>query len=314
MNELLIHLFQYFIFMNKISFYVVDGGPDENSRYQKVIETAIHHFRKQNFDAVFVATNAPDRSSFKCVEGRIAPLSRELAGLILEHDHYGSHLNSSGKTVDADLEKVNFKNAGSTLSEVWNSVVIDGHPVVAEYMGPIHSELDESHLNVADQNWFAEHVRSSQYFLQIVKCNDVMCCAAPRSSYFSIVSSRFLPGPVPLCQTELRGLRAAERSDFEKHCFPSLFLSLNLNRELLPRSTRVFKFLPYDMYNPLVQSQLLERICKHCSLYFASMVMLKKPHAHPQKSSKCCPSRNPNSSKTNSYSIQASTANDGNYF
>ncbi len=102
-----------------------------------------------------------------------------------------------------------------------------------------------------------------------------MCCTAPRSSYFSIVTSRFLPGPVPLCQTTESGLRAAERSDFEKYCFPSLFLSLNVNRELLPRSTRVFKAFPYDLYNPSLQSQLLERICKHCFLYFASMVMLK---------------------------------------
>jgi hypothetical protein len=41
-----------------------------------------------------------------------------LAGLILQHDHYGGHLDSSVKTVDADLEKVNFKNTLSTLAEV----------------------------------------------------------------------------------------------------------------------------------------------------------------------------------------------------
>jgi hypothetical protein len=37
----------------------------------------------------------------------MAPLSRELAGLILQHDHYGSHLDNSGKTTDAELEKKN---------------------------------------------------------------------------------------------------------------------------------------------------------------------------------------------------------------
>jgi hypothetical protein len=87
--------------------YSVDGGPDENPRYQKVIETAIHHFKKQNFDAVFVATNEPGRSSFNRVERRMAPLSRELARLILQHDHYGSHLDNSGKTTDAELEYKN---------------------------------------------------------------------------------------------------------------------------------------------------------------------------------------------------------------
>jgi hypothetical protein len=182
--------------------YSVDGGPDENPRYQKVIETAIHHFKKQNFDAVFVATNAPGHRSFNRVERRMAPLSRELAGFILQHDHYGSHLDNSGKTTDAELEKKNFEHAGSTLAEVWNSVIVDGHPIVAKYIDPLTSELnDELHLNVADQNWFSEHVRTSQYFLQIVKCNNLSCCTAPRSSYFAIVPSRFLPGPVPLCQT-----------------------------------------------------------------------------------------------------------------
>lgn len=105
---------------------------------------AIYHFRKQNFDAVFVTTKAPRRSSFNRVERRMAPLSRKLAGLILQHDNYGSHLDSSGKTVDANLEKFNFKHAGSTLAEVSNSVVIDVHPIVAEYIDAIHSELDES--------------------------------------------------------------------------------------------------------------------------------------------------------------------------
>lgn len=269
----------------------MDGGPDENPRYQKVIETAIHHFKKQNFDAVFVATNAPGRSSFNRVERRMAPLSRELAGLILQHDHYGSHLDNSGKTTDAELEKKNFEHAGSTLAEVWNSVIVDDHPIVAEYIDPLSSELnDELHLNVADQNSFSEHVRTSQYFLQIVKCNNLICCTAPRSSYFSIVPSRFLPGPVPLFQTLESGLRATERSHFEKHSFPSLFLSLNLSRELLPRSTRSFKSLPYDLYNPSVQSQLTERICKNFSLYFASKVMLNT-HMRIHKNEKNAPAQ-----------------------
>jgi hypothetical protein len=37
----------------------------------------------------------------------MAPLSRELARLILQHDHYGSHLDNSGKTTDAELEYKN---------------------------------------------------------------------------------------------------------------------------------------------------------------------------------------------------------------
>lgn len=127
------------------------------------------------------------------------------------------------------------------------------------------------------QNWFANHVKTSQYFTQIVKCMDGDCCSPPRSSYFSVIPSRFMPPPIPLLQTP-DGLKAPERSEFHNHKFSSLFLALNLLpsiHSLLPRSTRSFKVIPYDLYNPTVQSQLFDRICKKCSLYFASKVMLK---------------------------------------
>lgn len=35
----------------------VDGGPDENPRYKKVIDVAAHHFLSRNLDAMFIATN-----------------------------------------------------------------------------------------------------------------------------------------------------------------------------------------------------------------------------------------------------------------
>ncbi|KAF2905782.1 hypothetical protein ILUMI_00394 [Ignelater luminosus] len=77
-----------------IFIFIVDGGPDENPRYEKVISTGIHHFVENNLDALFIATNAPGRSAFNRVERRMAPLSRELAGLILPHDK--SHLDDNG--------------------------------------------------------------------------------------------------------------------------------------------------------------------------------------------------------------------------
>lgn len=84
--------------MKPVVIVTVDGGPDENPRYQKVIDVAIHHFVNNNLDALFIATNAPGRSAFNRVERRMAPLSRELSGLILSPDHFGSHLDSQGRT------------------------------------------------------------------------------------------------------------------------------------------------------------------------------------------------------------------------
>lgn len=41
----------------------VDGGPDENARYEKTVKVAIHHFVKQNLDVCIIATNAPHSSA-----------------------------------------------------------------------------------------------------------------------------------------------------------------------------------------------------------------------------------------------------------
>lgn len=80
-----------------------DGGPDENPRYEKVIKVAVHHFVKRDLDALFICTNAPGRSCYNRVERRMAPLSRDLCGLVLPHDQCGNHLNSQNETIE--LEK-----------------------------------------------------------------------------------------------------------------------------------------------------------------------------------------------------------------
>ena len=107
----------------------VDGGPDENPRYEQVIHHAIGHFKEYNFDAIFVFTNAPGRSAYNRIERRMAPLSRDLVGVLLPHDHFGNHIQSS-KTKDPALEKANFKYAGEVLAEIWSNSVFDGHPVL----------------------------------------------------------------------------------------------------------------------------------------------------------------------------------------
>ena len=50
----------------------------------------------------------------------MAPLSDELAGVILPHDHFGSHLDHNRKTIDEAVELANFRFAGETLAEIWN--------------------------------------------------------------------------------------------------------------------------------------------------------------------------------------------------
>ncbi|CAH1111574.1 unnamed protein product [Psylliodes chrysocephalus] len=96
----------------------VDGGPDEIPRYQKVIGFAIQHFKRHDLDALFLATNVSERSAYNIVERRMAPLSWELASLILPHDHFGSHLDERGVTLDEHLERSNFEFAGNVLAKI----------------------------------------------------------------------------------------------------------------------------------------------------------------------------------------------------
>ena len=72
--------------------------------------------------------------------------------------------------------------------------MIDGNPAVAEFIADdapviLATKLDE---------WKACHVGQSQYFLQIVKCEDPKCCSSFQSSYLKVIPKRFLPPPLPV--------------------------------------------------------------------------------------------------------------------
>lgn len=97
----------------------------------------------------------------------MAPLSRALSGVILPHEHFGSHLDKSGKTVDDDLERVNFKYAGEVLADIWGNISLDNYPVVSKYIEPAQEEQPTTEDTVTDALWYAAHVRESNYLLQV---------------------------------------------------------------------------------------------------------------------------------------------------
>ncbi|XP_050498755.1 uncharacterized protein LOC126879621 [Diabrotica virgifera virgifera] len=252
-----------------------DGGPDENPRYPKVIAHAIDNFIKHDLDAMFVFTNAPGRSAFNRVERRMAPLSRELSGLILPHDSYGTHLDEQGRTKDHDLEKKNFKKAGEVLSEVWTNMVIDGHGVVAEYVEPDNS-AETFVPDLPSQQWYSQHVRESQYLLQVVKCDDRACCGHMRSSIRTILSERFVIPPYPILQGS-SGLYIPKPEDHDGKTFAPFLLRRSLDIAPIYED---FGKLVYDQYCPSLQKDhhiLLERTCQRCALYFCTK---KKAKAH----------------------------------
>lgn len=260
----------------------VDGGPDENPRYAKSIEVAIHNFKFNNLDALFLATNAPGRSAFNLVERRMAPLSRQMTGLVLPYDKWGNHLNSKGETIDDELERKNFRHAGETLAEVWSKLVLDKFEVFSEYVDPTRSSLEKEDLITVSEEWKADHVRTTQYFLQVVKCHNVQCCGQFRSKYATFFPGRFLPAPIPVHYNSQIDIVSDPTLVTQDTQFVTLFQNLAL---FSTGDT------PYDAYCPSVSEQLSARTCDECGIYFASQTLLKRHEKIHAKSKPHCKKR-----------------------
>ena len=81
--------------------------------------------------------------------------------------------------------------------------MIDDHPVLASYIEGDSEYIPERKSPL----WMADHVRESQYMVQVIKCKNRECCSEPRSSYFSIIADRFIPGPLSIKNTPDDGLK-----------------------------------------------------------------------------------------------------------
>ena len=57
-----------------------------------------------------------------------------MSGLILDHKNFGIYLNSKGETIGKEVELRNCEYAGSTLVEIWSTLLINGNPAVAKYI------------------------------------------------------------------------------------------------------------------------------------------------------------------------------------
>ena len=168
----------------------VDGGPDENPRFEKNVLGACQLKKKYKFDAVIEVTNAPGLSAYNRVERRMHPLSLSMAGVILPHDTFGTHLDNQGKTVNFELEKDNFAAAGKVLAEVFSNIKIDGHEVQARYVsGPPNIQL----MTDAGGKYRDRHVLETQYLTAMLSCDDRTCCPPTRTCISSFFPGRRMP-------------------------------------------------------------------------------------------------------------------------
>ena len=106
-----------------------DGGPDQNPRHKKNQNAYGKLFIDLDLDALAIALYPEGFSAFNPVERRMAPLSRELIGVIFDHEHYGAHLNSAKETIDIQLEKRKFAFAGRALADLWNRMPENGRSI-----------------------------------------------------------------------------------------------------------------------------------------------------------------------------------------
>ena len=258
---------------------MTDGAQDEAPRFPQPLASAISIFKEFELDALIHGVNAAGLSAFNPVERRMAPLSHDLAGIILPHDHYGNHLNNDGTTADVELEKENFYKAAEVLSEVWSKTVIDGHNV---YCQPVRAGCEEE-LGGADPEWASRHVQQSRYSLQIVKCADTDCCSDFATNWMDVFQSRFIPPPAVYKYSPAGRVAEEPRLVFEK---PKEYkyapLKDRLIQQLRPREAEKYAVTPFDLYCPSMFDKLKKGICQHCNSYWPTQAAMQR-HAKCHK-------------------------------
>ena len=134
-------------------------------------KTLIEFFKENDVDYIVAVCNACGLSAYHFIEWRMAPLSKELAGIILPHDSYGNHLDGNGKTIGGEKELQNFKKTGETLAEIWSSAKIDEYPVSAAWVDPI---IQKSLRHSLIKNWEENGLKTIQEFQNIKIGNSKM--------------------------------------------------------------------------------------------------------------------------------------------
>ena len=264
------------LFGSRYCLWKTDGAQDEAPRFPKPLASAVSLFKTFNLDVLIHGVNASGLSAFNPVERRMAPLSHDLAGLVLPHDSFGNHLDASGRTIHHDLEKQNFFKAAEILSDVWSNTVIDGCTVDAKAM-PTGQERD---LDDVDPTWAKEHVRQSRYCLQVVKWNRLECCSKFETNWMQIFPNRFIPFPAVYSYT-INGMAAVNPKDVSsKHEFAPL--KDRLLWQLKPNSVSTdFKLIPFDIYCPSMFDSIDQGVCKTCGVYWPSKAaMLRHAVCH----------------------------------
>ena len=142
-------------------------------------------------------------------------------------------------------------------------MVFAGHPTVAKYI----SESPNYETKRMTEEWKSKHVRTTQYCLQIVKCENKTYCLPFRSGYLTVVKERLG-----------NGLKWVQDDK------SATYLTLHQNQAMkdqLRKAATLRKYpgeVPYDFSYPAVKEDVTKkRICKFYGLYFGA-INLKEIH------------------------------------
>ena len=115
--------------------------------FQKYWALPYSILEKNSQDALLISTHAPGLSANNQVEKKMASLSKALSGILLPHDKFGTHLNSSRKSINTNLKKRNFKVSCKILAKVWEEIILDNFPVLAENASKVPIDLSEKWIS-----------------------------------------------------------------------------------------------------------------------------------------------------------------------
>ena len=228
-----------------------------------------------DLDCLIELTQAPGLSAYNRAERKMFHLSKEITGVVLPADTFGTHLNN-GKTVDEELEIQNFEAAGEVLADIWGGMEIDGYKVNAEYIALPPTEDITSFS--ATPFYKSRHLIQTQYMTVVLKCDDEECCSPFRTPIGKFFPDRRIPPLIPIKHgvTGPIALTLNPMVHKEDLHFLDVFQRIVMEKEIVPEELQK-KYagkVPYDLFFPSVQEKIDGRVCKVCSKYFSTLVML----------------------------------------
>ena len=130
----------------------------------------------------------------------------------------------------------------------------------------------------------AKHWQQSQYFLQILKCQDPSCCSSFETNCLTVIPDCFILFP---CIYEYTNTRKAPVKP--SRCFQNLSFSITIAPliyrllvKAIPEEGFHYDVIRFDLLCPSMEDKLDNIVCKACGKYWPSEASLKR-HKHCTK-------------------------------